>query len=56
MVNTGRIQIQGHSMKTWGSEEFPTLVNLVNSPYNSECKAMESLKTLSIRFPAPKNV
>jgi hypothetical protein len=44
MVNTGRIQIQGHSMKTWGSEEFPTLVNLVNSPNNSECKAMEKLE------------
>ena len=31
-VNTGRIQIQGHFIKDWGSIEFERLGNIVNKP------------------------
>ena len=47
-ITTGRIQVQGHFIKDWGSNEFERLVNMVNKPeINLTPAAFEALETLA---------
>lgn len=55
MVDKGRIQVQSRFIKEWSSEEFPTLMELIDNPALLENQPTKNLKNFVNKISTPSS-